>query len=88
MEKIFLSGGNGNDEMSGGSGADSFQCGTVNDKITDFKASEGDKKKLTTVNSSNLEYLFDELEFSLGTFDNSSFFPLHYPIFPFGKPHD
>jgi Ca2+-binding RTX toxin-like protein len=39
-----LNGGDGNDEMTGGSGADSFQCGAANDEITDFKASEGDKK--------------------------------------------
>ena len=30
--------------MTGGSGADSFRCGAVNDEITDFKTSEGDKK--------------------------------------------
>lgn len=42
--KDLLSGGDGNDEMTGGSGADSFQCGAVNDRITDFKASEGDKR--------------------------------------------
>ncbi len=42
--KDLLSGGNGNDELTGGISADSFQCGSGNDKITDFKASEGDKK--------------------------------------------
>ena len=42
--KDLLSGGNGNDEMTGGAGADRFLCGAVNDKITDFKTSEGDKK--------------------------------------------
>ena len=40
----LLSGGNGNDQLTGGNGADSFQCGAGNDKITDFKPSEGDKK--------------------------------------------
>ena len=40
----LLSGGTGNDILTGGKGADSFQCGAGNDKITDFKASEGDKK--------------------------------------------
>jgi Ca2+-binding RTX toxin-like protein len=40
----LLTGGNGNDELTGGKGADSFLCGAGNDKITDFNASEGDKK--------------------------------------------
>lgn len=42
--KDFLVGGDGNDELTGGKGADLFQCGAGNDKITDFKPSEGDKK--------------------------------------------
>jgi Ca2+-binding RTX toxin-like protein len=42
--KDILVGGNGNDGLSGGKGADLFQCGAGNDKITDFKPSEGDKK--------------------------------------------
>ena len=42
--KDLLNGGNGNDDLTGGMGADLFQCGAGNDKITDFKPSEGDKK--------------------------------------------
>jgi len=42
--KDLLVGGDGNDELTGGKGSDKFQCGAGNDKITDFKASEGDKK--------------------------------------------
>ena len=42
--KDLLVGGDGNDELTGGKGSDNFQCGAGNDKITDFKASEGDKK--------------------------------------------
>ena len=30
--------------LTGGMGADLFQCGAGNDKITDFNPSEGDKK--------------------------------------------
>ena len=37
----LLSDGNGNDELPGRNNADKFEC---SDKITDFKASEGDKK--------------------------------------------
>ena len=40
----LLSGGNGNDELPGRNNADKFECSDANDKITDFKASEGDKK--------------------------------------------
>lgn len=42
--KDLLSGGNGNDELTGEKGADKFDCGAGNDKITDFKPSEGDIK--------------------------------------------
>ncbi len=42
--KDLLSGGNGDDELTGGNGADKFQCGAGNDRITDFSASQGDKK--------------------------------------------
>ena len=42
--KDLLIGGDGDDELTGGKGADIFLCGAGNDKITDFKASEGDKK--------------------------------------------
>jgi Ca2+-binding RTX toxin-like protein len=37
-------GGDGNDELTGGKGADSFNCGAGNDQITNFNRSEGDKK--------------------------------------------
>ena len=39
----LLSGGNGNDELTGRNDADKFECSDGNDKITDFKASQGDK---------------------------------------------
>ena len=40
----LLSSGNGNDELIGRNEADKFECSNDNDKTTDFKASEGDKK--------------------------------------------
>jgi Ca2+-binding RTX toxin-like protein len=40
----LLVGGDGNDELTGGPGADRFQYGAGKNKITDFRASEGDKK--------------------------------------------
>lgn len=40
----LLSGGNGNDELTGRNDADKFECSDSNDKITDFKASQGNKK--------------------------------------------
>ena len=43
MEKT-LTGGTGNDDLTGGKVADSFQCGAGIDKITDFKPTEWDKK--------------------------------------------
>jgi Ca2+-binding RTX toxin-like protein len=39
--KDLLSGGNDNDELTGSKGADRCDCGVGNDKITDFKPSEG-----------------------------------------------
>ena len=38
----LLSSGNCNDELTGGPGADKFQCGEGNDIIKDFNPKEGD----------------------------------------------
>jgi Ca2+-binding RTX toxin-like protein len=40
----LLVGADGNDELTGGPGPDTFQCGPGTDELTDFNASEGDKK--------------------------------------------
>lgn len=40
----LLNNGNGNDELIGRNDADKFECSDGNDKTTDFKVSEGDKK--------------------------------------------
>jgi hypothetical protein len=37
-------GGDGNEELTGGKGVDSFNCGVGIDQITNFNRSEGDKK--------------------------------------------
>jgi len=42
--KVKLIVGPGDHESTGGNGADSFNCGSGNNKITDFNPSEGDKK--------------------------------------------
>lgn len=45
--------GDGNEELTGGKGVDSFNCSACNDQITNFNRSEGDKKRMT-VNSSRI----------------------------------
>lgn len=40
-----LSGGDGNDELTGGKDADLFQCGAGIDKITDFRLQRAIRKQ-------------------------------------------
>jgi hypothetical protein len=41
-DDMLISSGNCNDELTGGPGADKFQCGEGNDTIKDFNPKEGD----------------------------------------------